>query len=279
MKKKGVHNFKLMRVTVQTLVLGFVFLMGVNNFLDGKFKFFPSVSTHNTCPFGGVETLYTYIATGEFLSKLHSSVLILMGIVFIITLTFGAVFCGLICPFGTIQEWIGKLGKKIFPKKFNGFIPEKLDSVLRYVRYVFLFFILYKTAVVGKLIFETNDPYYAVMNFFNGEVVGLAFVFLGISLILSLFVERPFCKYLCPYGAMIGPISLLAPFKVRRRKSTCIGCKRCDQICPMNIKVSEKETVIGHHCISCYKCLSSETCPVENTVVVGTKSALKEEGK
>jgi len=91
-----------------------------------------------------------------------------------------------------------------------------------------------------------------------------------VVLVLSLIVERPFCKYACPYGAVLGVFNLFRIFKIRRRRSTCIDCKACDRSCPMNIPVSTSGAVRDHQCISCLKCTSEQVCPVENTVELTT---------
>ena len=118
--------------------------------------------------------------------------------------------------------------------------------------------------------FADIDPYFALFNFWSGEVTLTAIIILVVVLGLSLFVERPFCKYACPYGAVLGVFNLFRIFKIKRQTSTCIDCKRCDRDCPMNIVVSEGGVVRDHQCISCMKCTSEQACPVENTVAFTT---------
>ncbi len=228
--------------------------------------FASNASLHAICPFGGVETLYQYITSGTFIQKIHSSSIVLMYAVLFLTLLFGPIFCGWVCPFGTFQEFIGKIGRKIFGRKYNHFIPEKFDKVLKYLRYIVLALVLYNTAVTAKLIFQDVDPYYALFNMFTGEVAVTAYIALAVITISSLFVERPFCKYACPYGAMLGFFGLFSIFKIKRNKQTCIDCKACDESCPMNIEVSSSKTVHDHQCISCLKCTSDQACPINNTL-------------
>ena len=102
----------------------------------------------------------------------------------------------------------------------------------------------------------------------TGEVALTAILILIAVTALSLFVERPWCKYFCPYGALLGLFNLIRVFPIRRREETCINCKKCDTACPMNITVSTKDAVRNHQCITCHECLSGLACPVENTVVV-----------
>lgn len=231
----------------------------------------PDASLHAVCPFGGVVTIYEFITTGAFIQKIHSSSFILMALSLLTALLFGSLFCGYICPFGSVQEWLGKLGKRLFPKKFNRIVPKTLDKVLRLLRYGVLLLVIYQTAVTAKLIFQDYDPYYALFNFFTNEVAITAYIILGAVVLLSLIVERPWCKYLCPYGALLGLFNTFRIFKLLRSKKTCVSCHRCDKVCPMNIDVCAHKTIRDPQCISCHKCVTA--CPVENTV---TLSAAKE---
>lgn len=157
---------------------------------------------------------------------------------FLLAVLFGPVFCGWVCPLGSIQEWFGGLGRKLVGKKrYNRFIPAKYDRWLRYLRYAVLAWVLYMTAVTGKLIFAEYDPYFALFNFWTSEVAMLGLAVLGITLLGSLFVERPWCKYACPYGAVLGLSNLFRVFKIRRVAATCKLDGACDIYCPMNIPV------------------------------------------
>jgi polyferredoxin len=228
--------------------------------------FMSEASLHAICPFGGVVSIYNYLAAGTLVQKIHASSVILMYAVFALSILFGPVFCGWICPFGSFQEFIGKIGKKLFGKRYNNFIPKKIDNILRYIRYFVLALVIYNTATTAKLMFQNIDPYYALFNFFTNEVAITAYIALAATVLLSLFVERPFCKYMCPYGATLGIFNLFRIFKIKRNKSTCIRCNACNKACPMNIEVSSANTVFNHQCISCLQCTSETACPVKDTV-------------
>lgn len=272
-------TFPLRRV-IQIAFFVLILLMSINHTLteDGGagLPLVPEASLHAVCPFGGAETLYTLISTDTYIQKIHPSALVLFAVVALLAVLFGPVFCGWICPLGSIQEWIGKLGRQLFKKKYNHFVPGKLDQVLRYMRYLVLIMVLYLTATSLKLAFLEVDPFHALFNFWSGEVAVGAFLVLGLTLALSLFVERPWCKYACPYGAILGVSNLFRVFSIKRNPDTCIRCKACDRACPMNITVSQGGTVRDHQCISCMECTSERSCPVPATVELQVGAFRKE---
>jgi polyferredoxin len=272
-RKAKVRKVANIRLIVQIFFFALIALIAVNHALEEAGKAIPvlsSASLHAICPFGGVVSVYQLITTGTFVRKIHSASFILMWIVFALTLLLGPVFCGWVCPFGSIQEWFGKLGRKILGRRFNRLIPYKVDRILRYLRYVMLGWVVYMTAVTGTLVFANIDPYFALFNFWTSEVAIGGVIILIAVLVLSLLVERPFCKYACPYGAVLGVFNLLRIFKIRRNPSTCINCNACDRTCPMNIPVSTGGAVRHHQCITCLKCTSEQACPVDKTVELTT---------
>ncbi|WP_319475878.1 4Fe-4S binding protein [Marispirochaeta aestuarii] len=278
MKRKGIS----LRRVVQIFFLLLITLIAVNHTLEERGIEIPlvgSASLHAVCPFGGVVSVYQYAAAGTFTKKIHESSFILMIIVFALALAFGPVFCGWICPLGTVQEFISRIGRRIFGKRHNRFIPRAADRYLRYLRYLVLGWVIYATAVSGVLVFADYDPYYALFNFWTGEVAISAFVILALVLLAALFVERPFCKYACPYGAVLGLFNIVRIFGIKRNADTCINCRACDRACPMNIQVSTAGRVRDHQCISCLECSSETACPVPATVelAVGNISIKKAE--
>ena len=261
------------RRVVQIFFFVFIALISVNHTLSdsgGGIPLLSNASLHSLCPFGGVVTIYQYATVGTFVQKIHESAFVLMAIGVGLAILFGPVFCGWVCPLGTVQEWVAKWGKKLFKRRYNHFVPPKIDNALRYVRYLVLAWVIYVTATSGTLIFAEYDPYFALFNFWSTEVSWTALGILGITLGLSLFVERPWCKYACPYGAVLGISNMFRVFKIRRAESTCKADGACSIMCPMNIPVDTVKTVRDHQCISCMECTSEAICPVAKTVVFAT---------
>src|SRR5690606_6121242 len=123
------RNIWIRRI-VQGFFFGLIALIAVNHSLVEAgigIPFLASASLHALCPFGGVVTIYQYVTTGTFVQKIHESAFVLMIIGFLTALLFGPVFCGWVCPLGTVQEWFAGIGRKLFKRRrYNHFIPVKL---------------------------------------------------------------------------------------------------------------------------------------------------------
>ena len=280
MKLFGKRLFRPRSIWIRRVVQLFFFvliaLISINHTLaesGGGIPLLSSASLHSLCPFGGVVTIYQFATVGTFVQKIHESAFVLMAIGFLLAALFGPVFCGWVCPLGTIQEWVAKWGKKLFKRRYNHFVPARIDKVLRYARYLVLAWVVYVTAVSSTLVFSEYDPYFALFNFWSGEVAWMALVILALTLGLSLFVERPWCKYACPYGAALGLTNLFRIFQIRRSESTCKADGACSIMCPMNTPVDTVEAVRNHQCISCLECTSEAVCPVAKTVVFAAGGA------
>ena len=228
------------------------------------------------CPFGGIETFYNYLVSGgKTIQHTHLSNLVLAGATIAVSLVFRAAFCGWICPLGTIQDWVHSFSawaqKKVgalrrFTKwlgAVGGPVWALLDKWLRYFKYLLLAWAVGGAGVYGYMVFKDVDPWSALLTlaewtFTPGVVV------LGVLLAASLFVERPWCRYACPLGAVNGVVGALSPFYLKREASACTDCKVCSRACPMGLNV-HTATVVRHvDCISCLECVGD--CPREGAL-------------
>jgi polyferredoxin len=255
------------------LVQGFFFvlvaLIAANHALVERgiaIPFLSSASLHALCPFGGVASLYQYIVSGTFVRRIQASSFVIMWLVFLLALPFGTLFCGWICPLGTFQEAVARLGKKCLGNRYNRLIPRPLDSTLRFLRYGVLAWVVVMTIHTTQLVFADYCPYDALFTSWTGNAAAGGLAVVGVILLLSLAVERPFCKYACPYGALLGLTNRFRLVKLKRNAETCIKCGRCDQVCPMNLSISDRETINQTQCITCLQCTSQAVCPVEQTL-------------
>lgn len=224
-------------------------------------------SIHALCPYGGLESLYSLIFGGKYIDKIFSGTLIILIITLIMALIFRRSFCGLICPFGALQEFFGVIGKKVFRKRF--IMPEIMDKPLRYLKYLVLIITVYLAWKTAGLWVNPYDPWAAYGHISAGmesliEEYSIGLVVLIATLIGSLLYDRFFCKYLCPMGAFYGIISKLSPSKITRNENTCVNCGICNKNCPVNIKVSEQKEIKSAECINCQSCILS--CPKNNTL-------------
>ena len=91
------------------------------------------------------------------------------------------------------------------------------------------------------------------------DILEITFYAMIVFSILSLFINRPYCRWFCPQGAIYGVMSFLRIFTIKRDSNTCVQCKQCDRACPMGIQVSTSTDVLNPQCIDCFQCISS--CP------------------
>lgn len=177
----------------------------------------------------------------------------------------GPVFCGWVCPFGTLQDIFAKLGSELGIKKIV--MPPRLKKVLTFSRYALLLITLLITAdfIFNILILDPRANFTTLLGGRTLTAVGwsIIFIFLGISMLF----ERPFCNYFCIEGAKFGLLSSARPLTIIRNEETCVGCNRCNRVCSMNIDVSSYGQVRSLQCINCMECVAA--CPVKNTLSVG----------
>lgn len=255
------------RYGVQIIFLILILIVSINHLAEEQgWTFLPtSPNLHAVCPFGGVATIYTSITQDTLVKKLHPSSIVLMWGVLFSALLLGAIFCGWICPFGTIQEFLGKVGRKLFKRRYNNLLPRKIKPYLSYFRYIFLAIIIYKTAETGKLFFEPYDPYSTLFNIWSDELSVLAYVILGITLVAALIEERAWCKFACPFGAILGLFNKFSLYKIHLNSSQCISCGACNRHCPLEIDVQNGATVNSSICTRCGKCLT--VCPAKSDTI------------
>lgn len=260
-------NNKLIKSLRYILLAVFLILITTEAYLHQILGGGKAPSIHALCPYGALESLYTLIFSGTFIQKIFSGTLVLLIITLFIALIFRRSFCGLICPFGALQEFLGIAGKKIFKRRF--IVPSLLDKPLRYLKYVILILTLYFAWKTSGLWMNPYDPWVAYGHISEGiasltEEYLIALIILIVTIIGSLLYDRFFCKYLCPMGAFYGIISKLSPSKIIRNEDDCINCGLCSKNCPVNIKVSELKEVKSAECINCQSCMLS--CPKKDAL-------------
>lgn len=155
------------------------------------------------CPMGGLQALTTFFVRGSLPCSM-SMMQIVMGIVLAAAVVlFSKLFCGYLCPLGTVQDLLMKLRNTI---GWRGIVIKNgtvADKVLRVIKYVLLFWIFYSTATASELFCKNLDPYYAVATGFKGEItLWMSLISVAAVILCGFMVNMFWCKYLCPLGAI-----------------------------------------------------------------------------
>lgn len=191
MKKKNILARNLLQFGILALIIG--------AFIRSLF-FKAEVDFEKYCPFGGIQSLFTYFNNGNLACSM-TAVNLVLGIALILGIVlFGKLFCSYICPLGTLSEFFGKFGKKW---KVRIEIRGIADKLLRLLKYALLFITLYFTLQASELFCKQYDPFYATLTLFGHEVKYLfAIISISIFVLGSIFFRLFWCKYLCPLGAI-----------------------------------------------------------------------------
>lgn len=260
-KNKTIMYFRWSLLTL------FVVLVSIAAYLHQVLGGAKAPSIHALCPFGGLESLYTFFGTGGFIQKIFSGTMILFAITLVLAIIFRRSFCGLICPFGAIQEFFAKIGQRLFKKKFV--MPKNIDRPMRYLKYVILVITVFYAWKTAGLWMAPYDPWSAYAHLPEGlssvwaeSAIGL--IILIITVVGSIVYDRFFCKYLCPMGALYGVVGKFSPHKVVRDENKCIDCGICSKKCPVNIDVQNLKEVKSSECINCQSCVLN--CPKEGAL-------------
>jgi polyferredoxin len=220
-------------------------------------------------PIASLMNLKLWIATGV-VPRIHPAGMFLLIAFAGISLVFRKAFCGWLCPVGTFSEWLWKLGRKTFRR--NWVLPRWADIPLRGLKYILLGLFLYAVASMAPAALQAflEGPYGIVadvkmLNFFR--YLGLTGgVTVAALVLLSVFIQNFWCRYLCPYGALMGGISLLSPLRIRRSASACIDCAKCAKACPAVLPVDKLITIRSAECIGCLECVA--VCPAEGALAM-----------
>lgn len=230
-------------------------------------------------PISSLMSLYYFFLTG-LVHPAHPAGMFILAAIIILSVVFGKSFCSWLCPVGLVNEMLGDLGEKIFGRRM--FLPKWADWPLRSLKYLILLFFVWSifvsmTTLALKMFLDT--PYNIVsdvkMYYFFAEITQFALIVVAILFVLSIVIRNFWCRFLCPYGALLGLAALISPNKIKRNAVNCIDCGKCAKVCPSNIKVDKVLTVISDECHSCLSCI--DVCPIDDTLnvkLVGTNKTI-----
>lgn len=197
-----------------------------------------------------------------------SDPLIFVFWIFIIVTTFvwgRGFFCGWLCPFGSLSELLYKVGQAVGLKRFQRHLPQALHDKLKWVKYVVFFGLL----AVSFFSMGLAEKLAEIEPFKTTFLVGITnrswpySLFAASLLGLAIFVERPFCKYLCPLGAALAMPTTFRWFGLKR-KDECTSCKACAKGCG-SLAIDAKGNIDQRECMLCLDCMvfyyDDHACP------------------
>ncbi len=218
-------------------------------------------------PIAGLMNL-KYFLLAHRMPSIHPAAMVLAAVFLLSSALVKKSFCSWLCPVGTASEALWKLGRKIFRRNFR--LPHWLDLSLRTLKYILL--ALFMSIIVIMSAESLNGfmeaPFGIIadvkmLNFFREiGVVGVS-VLVAFT-VASVFVQNFWCRYLCPYGALMGIASLLSPVKIRRDADACIDCAKCAKACPSALAVDKLVQIRSVECTGCMECVAA--CPAENAL-------------
>lgn len=247
------------------LLLGVQLGLFVHHFESGGsaayYPRFPGVEAF--LPIGALVSLKSWLVNGQ-IDRVHPAALVLFVTFVAMALLTRKSFCSWLCPVGSVEELMWKIGQRIFGRLWHPW--AWLDRLLQSLKYLLLLFFVKiilidmpAVAIKGFL----AAPYWAVsdikmLHFFTG-LAGIPLLTIILLLVLSLFLRNPWCRYLCPYGALLGIFSFLSPARIRRNSQACTDCGTCSKVCPARLPVAQKTQILSPECTGCLTCV--DNCP------------------
>lgn len=251
------------------LWLGWSFYAWVRQFETGvRFASFERpAGVEGFLPIAGMMNFKLWLTTGV-IPVLHPAAMVLFLTFAAMSLLFRKAFCGWLCPVGTISEALWRFGEKRLRLSVT---PWKwIDIPLRSLKYILMGLFLYAVGSMGADALATflSSPYGIIadakmLNFFR-HLGQTGAIVIAVLVAGSLAIRNFWCRYLCPYGALMGLLSLASPLRITRNASSCIDCGACARACPSYLPVDKLIQIKSAECIGCQACVDS--CPVADTL-------------
>jgi hypothetical protein len=226
-------------------------------------------------PIGGLLGVFDWFNQGS-INVIHPAATVLFLVFVALAVLLRKSFCSWICPAGFLSDLLGRLGGRLFRRRLpaSGLrLPRWIDVPLRGVKYFLLAFFVWviwqmPPAAVRAFI---ESPYYRMsdvkMGLFFVDLTTFGAGVLAFVVLASVLTKGFWCRYLCPYGALLGLFSWFSPTAVRRDPVSCIDCGLCEKACAARLPVARKTTVRSPECTGCLDCVAA--CPVKDALGMG----------
>lgn len=241
---------------VITIIGGVRFYMYINALEKGDLSAVKPGLVEGFLPISALMSLKKFLLTGVY-DFIHPAGLTLFIFILLISIIFKKSFCSHICPVGFVSENLSILGKGI---RIHKYLFHPLTVIKYGVLGFFAYIILWSLPLAAIDSFQ-RAPYNVVadakmMHFFTSPS-RTTIVVLAVLLVLTLISKNIWCRLMCPYGALLGLLSVLSPFKVKRNASACVDCRKCTAVCPNDIQVHSKGRIDSPECFGCFDCVSN----------------------
>jgi polyferredoxin len=249
--------------------LGGTFYVWVRTFETGTAATVRPAGVEGWLPIAGLMNLKYWMVTGS-VPGTHPAAMFLLLTFLGIAFLFRKAFCSWLCPVGTLSEYLWRAGRKIFGQNLQ--LPRWVDVPLRGLKYIVLGFFAWAVFEMSAdaIALFMRSPYGSIadvrmLNFFRslGETAAIVIALLAVS---SVLVQNFWCRYLCPYGALLGLTSLLSPLRIRRSSIACIDCAKCARSCPSALPVDKLISIKSAECTGCLECVAA--CPAEGALEI-----------
>jgi len=273
MKKKGIFRFRgwiqaaaalLTNIHIPNFFKGKIYTGSGKNICVPGLNCYSCPGAAGSCPIGAMQSVTA--------DRKHSIPYYALGLVLLMGTVLGRFICGFLCPFGWFQELLYKI-----PPKRKLKVPEKPDKLFRYLKYLILIvFVLVLPNVITNQ-FGQGSPFFCKWICPAGTLEGgipliltnpslknmlggtfwWKFALLVMTIAASWMIYRPFCKYICPLGALYALMNKISIARMKLDRKSCITCGKCVRSCPMQVDVLKD--INSLECIRCGKC--AEVCP------------------
>jgi polyferredoxin len=229
-------------------------------------------------PIAGLMNFKYWLLSGE-IPRVHPAAMFLLLTFLAISFLFRKAFCSWLCPVGTLSEYLWRAGKKLFRRNF--YLPRWLDLPLRGLKYFLLGFFAWAISTMSAEGIRDfmQSPYGLIadvkmLNFFR-HIGETGLIVLGVLVVASMFAPNFWCRFMCPYGALLGLTSWMSPARIRRSEETCIDCAKCAKACPAALPVDKLVQIRSAECTGCLECVA--VCPAQDALTMSLPKLIAEQ--